>query len=93
MLTVYCVARNPNTPTLVRLFALAIAAYALSPIDLIPDFIPLAGYLGDIVLLLLGIMLVIKMRITVILDASRASAANVAAQPVGNIAATVIMAV
>jgi uncharacterized membrane protein YkvA (DUF1232 family) len=77
----------------VKLFALAIAAYALSPIDLISDFTPLVGYLDDTALLPLGIMLVIKMTTTVILDASRTSAANVAAQPVGNIAATVIMAV
>ena len=51
VLTVYFVARNPNTPLLVRLMALAVAAYALSPIDLIPDFIPVLGYLDDVILL------------------------------------------
>lgn len=58
-LVAYFAARDPRTPTLVRLFALIVAAYALSPIDLIPDFIPVLGYLDDLVLVPLGLALVI----------------------------------
>ena len=48
-LTVYFAARDPRTPFLVRVLAVLVAAYALSPIDLIPDFIPVVGYLDDII--------------------------------------------
>jgi uncharacterized membrane protein YkvA (DUF1232 family) len=92
-LTVYFVARNPNTPIFVRLLALAIAAYALSPIDLIPDFIPVLGYLDDVILLPLGIMLVIKLTPTMVIEVSRARAAKVAAQPVSHGAAAVVIVV
>ena len=50
VLVVYFAARNPETPLIVRILALAIAAYALSPIDLIPDFIPILGYLDDLII-------------------------------------------
>ena len=46
-LTVYFAARDPRTPILLRVLAVIVAAYALSPIDLIPDFIPAIGYLDD----------------------------------------------
>ena len=59
--TVYLVARHPGTPWAVRLLALAVAAYALSPIDLIPDFIPVLGYLDDLVLVPLGILLAVRL--------------------------------
>jgi len=50
-MVVYFAARDPRTPLSVRLLALAVAAYALSPIDLIPDFIPVLGYLDDLIIL------------------------------------------
>jgi len=50
----YFVARDPRTPWFAKLLAGAVVAYALSPIDLIPDFIPVLGYLDDLVLLPLG---------------------------------------
>ncbi|MCU0987747.1 MAG: DUF1232 domain-containing protein [Acetobacteraceae bacterium] len=53
-------ARDPRTPPVAMLLALAIVAYALSPIDLIPDVIPVLGRLGDL-LLLLGIWLAVRM--------------------------------
>ena len=58
---VYFAARDPRTPMLARCLALAIAAYALSPIDLIPDFIPVIGYLDELILLPLGIWLVVSL--------------------------------
>ncbi len=60
-LTVYFAARDVRTPILIRLFALGVAAYALSPIDLIPDFIPVLGYLDDIILLPLSIGLIVRL--------------------------------
>ncbi|MDP3978286.1 MAG: YkvA family protein [Pseudomonas sp.] len=53
--------RHPQTPLLPKVVAMVVVAYALSPIDLIPDFIPILGYLDDIILLPLGIWLVIKL--------------------------------
>ncbi len=53
-------ARDPRTPWYARLLVAGIAAYALSPIDLVPDFIPIIGYLDDLVLLPLGITLAIR---------------------------------
>ena len=50
-LALYFCARDPRTPLAAKLFALAIAAYALSPIDLIPDFVPVLGYLDEVILL------------------------------------------
>lgn len=57
----YLAARDPGTPWLARLLVAAIVAYALSPIDLIPDFIPLLGYLDDLILLPLAMLLAIRM--------------------------------
>ena len=58
---VWLAARHPRTPRGAKLLALAVAAYALSPIDLIPDFIPVLGYLDDLLIVPLGILLVTRM--------------------------------
>jgi uncharacterized membrane protein YkvA (DUF1232 family) len=58
---VWFAARDPRMPWAARWLALAVAAYAVSPIDLIPDFIPVLGLLDDLVLLPLGIALVIRL--------------------------------
>lgn len=91
-MTVYFAARDPRTPLLVRLLALAIAAYALSPIDLIPDFIPVLGYLDDVVLLPLGILLVIKLTPAAVIADSRALAQQAGERPTSRIAAAAIVA-
>ena len=51
-------ARDPRVPMLARLLAVAVAAYALSPIDLIPDFIPVLGWLDGLVIVPLGLLVV-----------------------------------
>lgn len=53
--------RDPRTPWCARALAMLVVAYALSPIDLIPDFIPVLGYLDDLILLPVGIYLVLKL--------------------------------
>ena len=57
----YLAAVDPRVPRLAKMVAICVAAYALSPIDLIPDFIPILGYLDDLVILPLGIMLAVKL--------------------------------
>ena len=54
-------ARDPRTPTAAKLLAACVAAYALSPIDLIPDFIPVLGLLDDLVLVPAGIWLALRL--------------------------------
>jgi uncharacterized membrane protein YkvA (DUF1232 family) len=92
-MTVYFVARDPRTPLLVKLLALTIAAYALSPIDLIPDFIPIFGYVDDLIILPLGILLVIKLTPDEVIDASRTKVNEISAKPTNKVAAIVIVAI
>ena len=58
---VYLAYRHPGVPWYAKVLAAGVVAYAFSPIDLIPDFIPVLGYLDDLVLIPLGIAVVIKM--------------------------------
>ncbi len=60
-LALYYVARDPRTPWYAKLLAGAIVAYALSPIDLIPDFIPVLGLLDDLLLLPAAIWLAVRL--------------------------------
>ena len=61
MHAIYLACRDPRVPWQAKAVAILVVAYALSPIDLIPDFIPVLGYLDDLVILPLGILLVLKM--------------------------------
>ena len=70
----YLAVRDPRVPWYAKLFALCIAAYALSPIDLIPDFVPVLGYLDEAILLPLAILLAIKMIPPAIMAEHRAAA-------------------
>src|SRR6185295_6418050 len=81
-LTVYYAARDPRTPLLVRILALLVAAYALSPIDLIPDFIPVLGYLDDLLLIPLGVALVVRLTPPAVLESAREQAERAASEPV-----------
>lgn len=86
----YLAARDPRVPWYAKLLALAVAAYALSPIDLIPDFIPVLGYLDDVILLPLGILLVIRLIPADIMAEHRELAAAAQERPVSRAAAIVI---
>lgn len=81
-LTVYFAARDPRTPLAVRALALLVAAYALSPIDLIPDFIPVLGALDDLLLIPLGLALVVRLTPPEILADARDRAESEAGRPV-----------
>lgn len=91
VVAVYFAARHPTTPLPLRLLAMAVAAYALSPIDLIPDFVPILGYLDDLLIVPLGIALVIRLLPPTILQASRAKAAVLMERPHSRIAAIVVV--
>ena len=92
-LVVYFASRDPRTPWPVRLLAIAVAAYALSPIDLIPDFIPVLGLLDDLILLPLGLTLVVRLVPPVVMHSAREQAAAVADRPVSRAMAWVIAAI
>lgn len=72
----YLAARDPRTPWYAKAFATLVVAYALSPIDLIPDFIPVLGYLDDLILIPLGIWGAVRMIPAPILAESREKAAD-----------------
>ncbi|ALV09240.1 YkvA family protein [Roseateles depolymerans] len=75
LLTVYYAARDREAPWPARLLALAVAAYALSPIDLIPDFIPILGWLDDLILVPLGFWLVLRLMPPAVIARARERAA------------------
>jgi len=91
---VYLAARNPDTPWYVKVLAIVVAAYAFSPIDLIPDFIPVLGYLDDLILVPLGIWLVVWLIPEQAMAEYRAKASEVVRHPHdGKIAAIAIIAI
>ena len=75
-----------------KALALAVAGYALSPIDLIPDFIPLLGYLDDLIIVPVGVMLVVSLIPAEVTAEHRAAAAE-AERPISSAAAAAIVAV
>jgi uncharacterized membrane protein YkvA (DUF1232 family) len=78
---IWLAARHPRTPRGAKLLALAVAAYALSPIDLIPDFIPVLGYLDDLLVVPLGILVVTRMLPADVLAECRAAAEAAGRRP------------
>ena len=84
-------ARDPRVPMLARILAVAVAAYALSPIDLIPDFIPVLGILDDVVLLPLAIVVVLKLIPAEVMAESRARATEALARPASRSVTVVIV--
>ena len=93
--TIYWVTQDSRVPGYVKIMAACILAYAFSPIDLIPDFIPILGYLDDLIIIPIGIWLVIKMIPPNILAECRekAQATIVQKQPIGRVGASVIIAI
>ena len=76
IMALWLAARDPRVPLHAKAVAAAVAAYALSPIDLIPDFIPVLGYLDDLLIVPLGIMLAVRLIPAAALEELRARAAE-----------------
>ena len=76
IMTLNLAARDPRTPWHAKAIIVCVVAYALSPIDLIPDFIPVLGYLDDLLLLPLGIYLALKLIPAEVLTDARRRAAE-----------------
>lgn len=70
----YLAYQDPRTPWYARLWVVIVVGYALSPIDLIPDFIPVLGYLDDLILIPLGMLLAIRLIPAAVLADCRAKA-------------------
>lgn len=87
---VYLASRDPRVPWYAKALAMLVAAYALSPIDLIPDFIPVLGHVDDLVFVPLGILAVVKLIPPEIMGAHRAAAAAVQDKPSSQTAAFII---
>jgi len=89
----YLAARHPDTPWCAKLLVAAIVAYAFSPIDLIPDFIPVLGYLYDLVLIPIGIAFAIKLVPPPVLAECRVKAqeAMVNGRPVSRVAGAIVV--
>ena len=79
---VYLASRDPRVPWYAKALAVAVAAYALSPIDLIPDFIPVIGYLDDLIVVPLGIWLVVRLIPDEVMVECRAKATEAGQRPV-----------
>lgn len=93
VVALWMAARDRRVPWYAKLAAGCVAAYALSPIDLIPDYIPVLGYLDDIVLVPLGILLVVRLIPAPLMAEFRAMAAGREGRPISRVGAAVIILV
>ena len=93
IVALWLAARDPRVPWHAKAVAGAVAAYALSPVDLIPDFIPVLGYLDDIILVPLGILLAVRLIPPPLMAELRAQAAERAERPVSRTGLIFILAV
>ena len=89
----YLAYRDPRVPIYARVFAACVVGYAFSPIDLIPDFIPILGYLDDFVIIPVGVVVALKMIPAVVMLDCRIRAQEVMKQgrPVHRMAAVIIV--
>jgi uncharacterized membrane protein YkvA (DUF1232 family) len=85
--------RDPRVPWYAKAVGACVVAYALSPIDLIPDFVPVLGYLDDLVLVPLGLMLVLRLIPAHVLAEHRAAASATAERPVSRAGALAVIGV
>src|SRR3954469_400485 len=90
---VYLASRDPRVPWYAKALAVAVAGYALSPIDLIPDFIPVLGYLDDVIIVPLGILLVVRLIPPEIMAEHRGLAAAARDRPLSHTAGVVIVSI
>ncbi len=91
VITVYFAAKDPRCSWGIRFLAMLVAAYALSPIDLIPDFIPVLGHLDDLLIVPAGLWLVIRLLPPQLLADAREQAARLANKPRNHVTAAVFV--
>ena len=87
----YLACRDPRVPWYAKAVALGLVAYALSPIDLIPDFVPVLGYLDDLVVIPLGVLLVRRLIPDDVMADCRARAQVMTTRPVSVVGATIVI--
>ena len=92
VVALWIAARDRRVPWYAKAAAAAVAAYALSPIDLIPDFIPVLGYLDDVIIVPLGIVLVVKIIPDPLMAEFREEAQKRSERPTSRVAAAAIIA-
>ncbi len=92
VVTISLAVRDPRVPWYAKAVGVCVVAYALSPIDLIPDFIPVLGLVDDLVLVPLGLLLVVCLIPANLLAEHRAAAAEIAERPVSWAGAAVVIA-
>ena len=90
---VYLASRDPRTPWYAKAVAIGVVAYALSPIDLIPDFIPVLGQLDELIILPLGIWLVVRLIPPDVMNEHRAAAIVAEQMPRSMAGAVTIVAI
>jgi uncharacterized membrane protein YkvA (DUF1232 family) len=93
VIALWLAGRDQRTPWHAKAIAAAVAAYALSPIDLIPDFIPVLGYLDDLIIVPLGIMLAVRLIPAELMAEFRAEAARRAEKPTSRIGMSVVVVI
>lgn len=93
VVALYLAARDPRVPWYAKAVAACVAAYALSPIDLIPDFIPVLGYLDDVILVPLGILLAVRLVPADVMSELRDEAEKRTNRPASRIGAVVVIMV
>ena len=89
----YLAYRDPRVPLYARIFAACVVGYAFSPIDLIPDVIPILGYLDDLIVIPLGVAIAIRMIPTEVLEECREKSRSIEGKPMNRVAAVVVVAV
>jgi uncharacterized membrane protein YkvA (DUF1232 family) len=90
---IYLAAHSPRVPWHAKIIAIAVAGYALSPVDLIPDFIPVLGYVDDLIIVPLGIWLVLALIPEEVMAECRAKASEAGTRPHGKVAAIIVIAI
>jgi uncharacterized membrane protein YkvA (DUF1232 family) len=93
VLALYLAYKEPGVPWYAKLWVLIVVGYAFSPIDLIPDFIPILGYLDDFVLIPLGVVIAIKMIPQPIMEEARIMAETMVIRPKSQIVAIFIVVI
>lgn len=91
VIAIWLAARDIRTPWAARILATCVAAYALSPIDLIPDFVPVLGYVDDLLIVPLGIIAVVKLIPPPLMSEYRQAATVIAARPVSRAGLAIIV--